>query len=156
MLAPLTMMPEAMAVPVTRARDWAEGRPKIVLFPGPHPIWRLVAAWLGFCGLTGATIDIPAPFDFDGASVPRWFRWLISKDDLGVLAALIHDWLYRTGGDPTGLHGYLMLNGERLVVDRKTADRMFRRFLLDDGVVRWRAEAAYLAVRIGGRSSWRA
>lgn len=85
-------------------------------------------------------IVVPEGFEFNAASVPR-LAWLaISPLDLGVVAPLIHDWLYRTGGGG--------------VITRRQADRLFIRHMKAEGVGWIRRNAAYLAVRVGGRSSW--
>lgn len=90
----------------------------------------------------GRTIRVPAGFRFDAASVPRIVWSLISPTDLGVVAPLVHDWLYRTGGQ----------DGE---FSRREADRLFKAHMRSEGVADWKVRLAYTAVRAFGRRSWR-
>lgn len=43
----------------------------------------------------GVTITVPAGFATDFNSVPRLFRWMVSRTD-GVEGAVVHDYLYNT------------------------------------------------------------
>lgn len=90
----------------------------------------------------GVCIEIPEGFVFDAASVPRIVWSAISPTELGVVAPLVHDWLYRTGGQ----YGAL---------SRSQADQIFLDHMKAEGVSAWRRWAAYAAVRIGGGGSWR-
>ena len=86
-------------------------------------------------------ITVPAEFESDGASVPRFFwRVVFPPGDAQALrAAIIHDYLYRE--KPTGW-------------TRIAADNLFYKVLTGDGVPKWRARLAYWGVRLFGRSSW--
>lgn len=90
-------------------------------------------------------LNIPAGFRFDLASVPRALWWLIAPFELSIVAPLLHDWLYRHGGVVPG-RSYT----------RAEADALFRDVMREEGVPGWRWRAAYLAVRVAGRGSWRA
>ena len=82
---------------------------------------------------------IPRGFVTDFASVPRALWWLVSPTDYSVLrASLLHDYLYRTGHR----------------IDRKRADRLFYRKLIEDGTPRWKARLMYWAVRLFARRVW--
>lgn len=158
----LTDLPTSAGVPVETPGDLVYERhgilaamlieddsPRIVIFPGTG-IWRLVEDTEYRDPDTGAHLYLPAPFDFDGASIPRLLWSAIGKHELGVRAPLWHDWLYRGGGKPSwghisGVGGYT----------RAMADRLFRRHLEEDEVPRWRRTAAWAAVRAFGQSSWR-
>jgi len=85
---------------------------------------------------------VPAGFESDGASVPRalWGLVFPRDDRQAMFAALVHDYLYRTSH--TGW-------------TRIEADRAFRLLLGMGGVAFWRANLAYLGVRLFGRASWR-
>ena len=102
-----------------------------------------------------ATIDrrewfIPAGFCFDLASIPRALWSLLASHELGELAPLCHDYLYRNGGmAPTADHRGL------LYYTRAEADDLFLRQMKEDGVSFHRRRAAYLAVRLFGRRSWK-
>lgn len=87
-------------------------------------------------------LTVPAGFESDGASVPRFFwRLVFPPGDADALrAAILHDYIYRE--HPAGW-------------DRSAADRLFRDVLLIDGVPGWRSRLAWAAVRIFGGGSWR-
>lgn len=86
-------------------------------------------------------LEIPAGFQSDGASVPRFFwRVVFPPGDVHALAAaFLHDYIYRT--HPTGW-------------TRKAADDLFLETLIADGVPKRRAYLAYWGVRIFGASAW--
>lgn len=88
---------------------------------------------------------IPSGFVCDLANVPRLLWWVIGPHELGLVAPLIHDALYRyRGALPLGwtLDGW--------TCDRKEADVIFHRMMLADHVPAWKARLAYRAVRIFG------
>ena len=93
--------------------------------------------------LTVEGITVPAGFASDGASVPRFFWRIVFPpgDPPAMLAAFVHDFIYRT--HPKGY-------------DRKEADRAFKLLLLDNGVSKTAAQLAYWGVRLGGRAAWEA
>lgn len=90
----------------------------------------------------GRTLVLPEGFVCDGASVPRPFWGGISPLDCGEVAPLVHDWLYRTGGD----YGRFT---------REEADKVFLQHMAAAGVPWWRRYPAYLAVRAAGGKAWR-
>jgi hypothetical protein len=77
---------------------------------------------------------VPAEFVTDFASVPRIFVWLIPTYGSYTKAAILHDYLCRTGE-----------------VTRRDADGIFRRCLLESGVPFLRRWMMWAAVRLGGR-----
>ena len=89
-------------------------------------------------------IVIPAGFRFDGASIPRFLRWWKDRAALGLVATMVHDWLYRHRGKVQGLS-----------LSRKKVDKIFYRDMLRDHVPKRRARIAYIGVRIGGFKAWR-
>ena len=100
---------------------------------------------------TPVIIRIPAGFHYDGASVPKIVRSLLDEVDLKLTAPLVHDVLYRYGGDlPSGW----LSGGERRFYTRREADALFRRILDEEGVPKRREWAAWIGVRLGGRCSW--
>jgi len=88
-------------------------------------------------------LDIPAGFQSDGASVPRFFWWCVfPPGDVHALgAAFLHDFIYRT--HPVGW-------------TREAADKLFLDTLIEDGVPKWRAYKAYWGVRLFGQAAWEA
>lgn len=89
----------------------------------------------------GRSFVIPAGFESDGASVPRFFWRIVCPptDPQAVRAGVAHDWIYRT--QPKGW-------------TRAEADKMFYDLLVEDGMYRCRARLAYLGVRLGGGFAW--
>jgi hypothetical protein len=110
--------------------------------------WQLEAAYTYRDGETAVTV--PAGFRFDLSSVPRVFWSLIAPFELSIIAPLVHDFLYRHGGDPPA--GSIQ---PPRTYTRSEADRLFLTIMRLEGVPRWRRVVAYLAVRVFGRSSWR-
>ncbi len=96
-------------------------------------------------------IHVPDRFEFDLASIPRPFWWLVAPFELSIAAPLLHDFLYRYQGDPPA--GSI---DPPLSYSRAEADRLFRDFMESDGVWAWRRVAAYGAVRWFGSGAWSA
>lgn len=74
-----------------------------------------------------------AHFRTDLTSVPNWFTWLVPRTGLHLPAALIHDGLVLAPGEP---QTYIAST----VIDRATADRLFRDAMRDlhtSGLRRW-------------------
>ena len=99
----------------------------------------------------GYTINVIRPFVYDRASIPPIF-WILGldKDAVGNVAPLIHDYLYRHGGvlpqnQVTPYRKFL----------RKDADKIFRDALKKCGVPPWKYKAAYAAVSVAGKKSFR-
>lgn len=90
----------------------------------------------------GRSFVVPAGFEFDGASIPRFFRRLIGSplDPEIARAGRDHDFITRT--QPKGW-------------TRKDADLMFLCHLIEDGLAPWRAQLAYWGVRLGGWVAWK-
>ena len=91
-----------------------------------------------YCGL-----EIPAGFESDGASVPRFFWRAVFPPGYppALPAAFIHDYVYRTHPD-----GW----------SREEADICFYYLLKDAGISEARARAAYLGVKLFGKPAWNA
>ena len=89
----------------------------------------------------GRILTVPAGFESDGASVPRFLWSTVSPalDPRTLRAAIAHDYLYRT--TPPGW-------------TRKEADELFYDFCREDGLSWWASQKAYWGVRIFGGSSW--
>ena len=89
----------------------------------------------------GRSVLVPRGFEFDGASIPRFFWRLICAplSPEAARAARDHDWVYRK--QPAGW-------------TRKDADLMFYCRLIEDGLAPWRAGLAYRGVRLFGWIAW--
>lgn len=104
--------------------------------------WRLTETF-GYTTRPGRRITVPAGFETDFASVPRFFWRLLPPTGEGIpygKAAVIHDFLYRTS---------------TIDVTRKQADGIFFDAMTDLGVGNFTRHAMWLAVRLGGWSSFR-
>ena len=90
-----------------------------------------------YCGL-----EIPAGFESDGASVPRFFWRCVFPpgEPRALLAAFVHDYIYRT--HPAGW-------------DKHEADYTFYLLLRDQGISPVSAYLAYLGVKLFGGPAWR-
>ena len=86
-------------------------------------------------------LTVPAGFESDGASVPRFFWRIVFPpgDSQALRAAILHDYIYRE--HPAGW-------------SRADADRLFFDVLTADGVPKTRAKLAYWGVRLFGKGSW--
>ncbi len=111
-------------------------------------LWRLEEAYEHRDGDT--TITVPSGFEFDLSSVPRVFWSLIAPFELSIAAPLVHDFLYRYGGNPPA--GSV---SPPRTYTRAEADRLFREIMRAEGVSAWRHTLGYAATRIFGRSAWR-
>lgn len=109
--------------------------------------WELTED-LFYCGY-GFNLLILQGFRTDLASVPRWLWRIIAPFELSIAAPVLHDYLYRNGGCFVSTYGVAQR------VERETVDNLFLNIMADEGVPWWRRTAAYHAVRIFGKSSWR-
>jgi hypothetical protein len=110
--------------------------------------WKLEEDYAYHDGDT--TITVPAGFTFDLSSVPRVFWWAIAPFELSITAPLLHDYLYRYGGDPPAGS----IEPPRTYT-RKETDQLFSRIMEQEGVAPWRRKVAYGAVRLFGGRAWR-
>lgn len=99
--------------------------------------YRVKRAWI--VEFDGRAFTVPANFEFDGDSVPRWpLVYWIAKGRSGLKAPCLHDWLYI-----------------KQPVSRRQADQAYLAMMKHTGVkLRWRI-IHYLGVRIGGWVGWR-
>jgi hypothetical protein len=99
---------------------------------------------------TDHKLTVPKGLIFDRASIPRIFWLLISPDDLGNVAPLLHDYLYRNGGKLPKNH----VNPYR-TYSRRDTDDLFLEVMTKCGVEPWRRKAAYDAVRLASDFAWK-
>lgn len=115
---------------------------ELELIAEPQPdLWRLGLP-LVWCDPSYGRLEVPVGFVTDLASIPRLFRNLPFLDPNGLSRrpAVVHDWLY---GSAQG-----RLKGKEF------ADQYLRAALLSEGASKPVAQAFFLAVHWGGRSSW--
>ena len=114
-----------------------EGAVEVKLIDEERNLWQLLADLVFWSAIFGAAILVPKGFITDFASVPRMpiLFWLAG--DKARAAAIIHDYLYWSG-----------------LVDRATADRIFREAMQVSGVPAWRRWGMWAGVRSGGWVAW--
>lgn len=98
--------------------------------------WRLLAPF-SYLDPDHGLIEVPAGFETDFASVPRWPLMFALLGQYGHAAAVLHDRLYSTGQ-----------------LSRADADRVFLNALRSSGIARWRAWLMWAGVRIGGANRY--
>lgn len=89
----------------------------------------------------GKMFVVPAGFQCDGASVPRFLWSTVSPqiDHRTLRGAVAHDYLYRNE-----LPGWT----------RKEADELFYELIRADGLSWWKSQKVYWGVRLFGGSAW--
>ena len=93
------------------------------------------------------TIRVPAGFDTDLASVPRWLRPLAPPWQQSGRAGVLHDYLYRDGG---------YAGPVRFVdLERSYCDQIFYAALRADGTSWFRAKVMQRAVNAFGRPHYK-
>ena len=95
--------------------------------------WMLDAPLIYFSEIIGGKITVPEGFSTDFASVPRVPFVYLLYANRGRKAAVVHDYLYRTGS-----------------AVRSVCDAVFREALIADGESLPVAWAMWAGVRIGG------
>jgi len=83
---------------------------------------------------------LPAGFETDFASIPRFFRIIIPKLGRWNKAAVIHDYIYQSSV---------------IQLMRSDADIIFLDAMTDLGVAKWKRYVMYWAVRGFGWMAWR-
>lgn len=87
--------------------------------------------------VNGWIITVYKGFVWDGASIPESLIDVIGCPIDYAYESCIHDALYRTH-----------------LLDRKSADKIFHKLLVQNGVPLIKAKAMYLAVRVGGEEAY--
>lgn len=95
--------------------------------------WRILTPLKYQSNILGNVLEVPAGFVTDFTTVPRLPVVYLLFDGYGDRAAVVHDYLYRSG-----------------IKSRATCDLVFREALIADGVSSWRATLMYAAVRTFG------
>jgi len=92
---------------------------------------------------------IPAGFQFDGASIPKFLRTFFSPVGVLLIGGLVHDYMYKyTACKPADKKGSL------LIVDQKKADQIFRDINIEVNGFYFMNYLAYWSLRIGGFVAW--
>jgi hypothetical protein len=93
------------------------------------PTWKLIEPLRYSSDILNRTVEVPAGYETDFASVPRAPIAYFIAGNTGHRAAVLHD--------------YLITSKE---VERKIADSIFAEALSATGVDSWRKQVMYLAV----------
>lgn len=119
------------------------------------------AIWLWFMGvrhwriaedfeytLKGEKYIIPAGFEFDGASVPKFLAAWLSPTGVLLMGGLIHDYAYK--------YATLKRKGKGTMgtLTQKQADVIFRDINIEQNGMHLLNYLAYWALRIGGFVAW--
>lgn len=112
----------------------------------------------------GTRTKVKRGFIYDMMSGPLLVHLIIPRYALGEIGVLLHDFFYRTKGDPPPEVGSVerpsfWLNGERLgnefwPVTRKEADQILIDEARAEGVPEWKLRCAYAALRAFGWLAW--
>jgi len=87
----------------------------------------------------GQQYEVPAGYDSDGMSCPRFFWRMLSPkiNHKTLVPSVIHDWMY-----------------EAKICSRKEADEFYHENLIRNGFGKVKSWLVYIGVRIGGGSHW--
>ena len=108
--------------------------------------WEITKDW--HYTIDGVDYVIPAGFQFDGASIPKFLRTFFSPVGVLLMGGLVHDYAYkyaclkRTG------------KGALLILDQKRADEIFRDICIEVNGFYTMNYLAYWSLRIGGFVAW--
>jgi hypothetical protein len=109
--------------------------------------WVIAEDW--HFELHGQKYVIPAGFEFDGASVPKFLASWLSPTGILLLGGLVHDFIYK--------YETLVLKGKKKCepnYTQKEADQIFRDINIEQNGIHVLNWAAYLALRAGGFVAW--
>ena len=91
---------------------------------------------------------IPAGFQFDGASIPKFLRTFFSPVGVLLVGGLVHDYMYKYAAlKRTGKGGLLL-------VDQKKADQIFRDINIEVNGFYFMNYLSYWSLRLGGWVAW--
>ena len=109
--------------------------------------WVLIKDWK--YKMNDVTYIIPAGFQFDGASIPKFLRTFFSPVGVLLIGGLVHDYMYKyTACKPVNKKDPL------LVVDQKRADQIFRDININVNGFYTMNYLAYWSLRLGGFVAW--
>lgn len=112
-----------------------DGKP--VINGSGRQIYILLSIFSYLSDVAKREIDVPAKYETDLASVPRWPIVFLMDGESAQEPAVIHDYLYSTG-----------------ILPRAVADNVLLEAMKLTGVPWWRRYSIYWGVRIGGASHY--
>jgi len=93
---------------------------------------------------------IPAGFQFDGASIPKFLHTWLSPTGVLLMGGLVHDYAYKYAtlleSDKDETMG---------IITQKKADQIFRDINIEQNGFHFLNYLAYWALRVGGFVAWR-
>ena len=108
--------------------------------------WKITKDWK--YRMNGNEYIIPAGFQFDGASIPKFLRTFFSPVGVLLVGGLVHDYMYKYAAlKRTGKGGLLL-------VDQKKADQIFRDINIVVNGFYTMNYLAYWSLRLGGWVAW--
>ncbi len=99
--------------------------------------------------INGKQYVIPACFQFDGASIPKFLASFLSPVGVLLIGGLVHDYAYK--------YSALKPKSDKdaiLLLDQKKADEIFRDINIEINGFYFLNYLAYWALRIGGFVAW--
>lgn len=99
--------------------------------------------------LNGKKYIIPAGFQFDGASIPKFLASFLSPVGVLLIGGLVHDYAYK--------YSALKPSNDKdpiLLLDQKKADEIFRDINIEINGFYFLNYLAYYALRLGGFVAW--
>jgi len=109
--------------------------------------WELTKDWK--YNIDGEEYVIPAGFQFDGASIPKFLRTFFSPVGVLLIGGLVHDYAYK-------YKTLLKANKKDTMgeIDQKRADEIFRDINIIVNGFYTMNRLAYWSLRIGGFLAW--
>ena len=138
-------MPKLQPVPIaTKGKGFWKG---IVMWLLSTRNWILTDDWK--YNIDGNEYVIPAGFQFDGASIPKFLRTFFSPVGVLLIGGLVHDYAYK-------YKTLLKKNKKDTMgeIDQKKADEIFRDINIIVNGFYTMNRLAYWSLRIGGFVAW--
>ena len=112
--------------------------------------WEIVEDW--HYELDGTKFVVPAGFQFDGASVPKFLATFLSPVGVLLMGGLVHDYAYKYAGLKTaGTKKEQKLEWE---LDQKMSDELFRDICIEVNGFKVLNYLAYWSLRLAGFVAW--
>ena len=138
-------MPSLQPVPImTKGKGFWKG---IAMWLLSTRNWVLNKDWE--YEINGVRYVIPAGFQFDGASIPKFLRTFFSPVGVLLMGGLVHDYMYKYTICKPKDNKVAML-----VVDQKKADQIFRDINIVVNGFYAMNYLAYWSLRLGGFVAW--
>ena len=138
-------MPKLQPIPIkTKGKGFWKG---ILMWLLSTRNWELTEDWK--YNIDGEEYVIPAGFQFDGASIPKFLRSFFSPVGVLLIGGLVHDYAYK-------YKTLLKKNKKQTMgeIDQKRADDIFRDINIIVNGFYSMNYLAYWSLRIGGFVAW--